>query len=364
RNLIPTSLFNQRKEVRPSVTLHAIPTLVPLKAILNPKNPKANNGFRWVPLTLSHLARTVSSPLVSPGFKEKLCQPWSNSVVVRLLGKFIGYTYLCHRLRSMWRPSGDMHIVDLDKSYFLVKFAVEQDYFKALTGGPWILLHHYLIVHQWAPSFRVSDELPKKMVAWVRFPHLPIHFYHGQVLTSLGNLIEKTIKIDFSTQKAERGKFTRIAMEIDLGSPLLPCVMLDGAVQQVEYENLSTLCFGCGRVGHEQVTCPDQPSLEATKISIPAPTSSSRSELDTVTGQAAVVADSYDPWMIASRKYHRSIKGNSTIKEGDSCHDGAEARKKTGNKMREGVIPMITPSSLTDTANFGGKEYCWRDGGE
>ncbi|CAN1801889.1 hypothetical protein LINPERHAP1_LOCUS23151 [Linum perenne] len=108
------------------------------------------------------------------------------------------------------------------------------------------------------PSFRVTNELPKKMVAWVRFPHLPIHFYHGQVLTSLGNLIGKTVKIDFNTQTAERGKFARIAIEIDLDKHLSPVVLLDGTIQQIEYENLPNLCFECGRVGHERAECPSR----------------------------------------------------------------------------------------------------------
>ncbi|CAN1217695.1 hypothetical protein LINPERPRIM_LOCUS1093 [Linum perenne] len=143
---------------------------------------------------------------LSNDFKEKLCKPWSNSV--------------------------------------------EQDYFKALTGGPWMILDHYLIVNQWDPTFRVSNDLPKKMVAWVCFPHLPIHFYHAQVLTSLGNLVGRTIKIDFNTQRAERGKFARMAIELDLSNPIPPVVLLDGVPQLVEYENLPTLCFNFDRVGH------------------------------------------------------------------------------------------------------------------
>ncbi|CAN1177409.1 hypothetical protein LINPERHAP2_LOCUS33086 [Linum perenne] len=73
----------------------------------------------------------------------------------------------------------------------MIKFTNEQDYFKALTEGPWTILDHYLIVHQWDQSFRVSSDLPRKMVVWVRFPHLPIHYYHAQVLTSLGNLLAR-----------------------------------------------------------------------------------------------------------------------------------------------------------------------------
>ncbi|CAN1126964.1 Uncharacterized protein At4g02000 [Linum perenne] len=271
--------------------------------------------------------------------------------MVRLLGKSIGYSYLCHRLRSMWRPTGDMHIVDLDKSCFLVKFGAEQDYFKVLTGGPWILLDHYLIVHQWTPAFRVSNDLPKKMVAWVRFPHLPIHFYHSQVLTSLGNLIGRTIKIDFSTQKAERGKFARIAIEIDLGAPLPPVIVLDGALQQVEYENLPTLCFSCGRVGHDKDKCPNRPMIEAAMGAVEtlptAPTAGVAPDSD------PTAAEGYDPWMMVSRKSRRNKKGNRANKESTTHQEGGP---KKATKIGEPIeaSPLIAGFNAADMADVGG----------
>ncbi|CAN1181310.1 hypothetical protein LINPERPRIM_LOCUS6176, partial [Linum perenne] len=95
------------------------------------------------------------------------------------------------------------------------------------------------------PSIQVTNDLPKKLVAWVRFPHLPIHFYHGQFLTSLGNLVGRMVKIDLNTQTVELGKFARITIEIDLDEPLSPIMLLDGVIQQVEYENLPNLCLKC-----------------------------------------------------------------------------------------------------------------------
>ncbi|CAN1122758.1 hypothetical protein LINPERHAP1_LOCUS6806 [Linum perenne] len=85
----------------------------------------------------------------------------------------------------------------------MVKFANEQDYYKALTGGSWMILDHY------------------KMVAWVRFPHLPIHFCHVQVLTLLGNLIEKTVKIGFNTQRAKRGNLLELLSRLTSMNPFL-----------------------------------------------------------------------------------------------------------------------------------------------
>ncbi|CAN1176737.1 hypothetical protein LINPERHAP2_LOCUS32704 [Linum perenne] len=266
----------------------------------------------WIPMGTHDITTSISNGIkslsLSREFKEKLCKPWSNSVVVRLLGKSVGYSFLCHRLHAIWKPMGNIHIVDLDKNYFMVKFANDQDYFKALTGGPWMILDHYLIVHQWDHSFRVSNDLPKKMVAWVRFPHLPIHFYHVEVLTSLGNLVGKTIKIDFNTQRAERGKFSRIAIELDLSEPLPPVVLLDGAHQIVEYENLPTLCFECGRVGHDSTSCPKNAVVSQPPTAAPV----EGRVIGPGSGMSEVSADRFGPWMVVSRRQNRPKKESQT----------------------------------------------------
>ncbi|CAN1732234.1 hypothetical protein LINPERHAP1_LOCUS1540 [Linum perenne] len=239
-------------------------------------------GQQWIPVGVSDIVTNstngIKSLSLSQGFKEKLCKPWSHSVVVRLLGKSIRYSYLCQRLRAMWKTLGTMHIVDLGKSCFLVKFSVEQDCFKALTGGSWILLDHYLVVHQWEPSFRV--------------------------LTSLGNLIGKTVRIDFNTQIVEHGKFSRMAVEIDLDKPLPPIVLLDGVIQQVKYENIPNLCFKCGRVGHDKGNFPQR-----VVISI----SDQHHEQTPPTGIDTVpplmpTAENYGPWMVVSHRSHRTKK--------------------------------------------------------
>ncbi|CAN1336798.1 hypothetical protein LINPERPRIM_LOCUS37313 [Linum perenne] len=209
----------------------------------------------------------------------------------------------------MWKPLGNLHIMDLEKNCFMVKFANDQDYFKALTGGPWMILDHYLVVHQWDHSFSVSDDSPKKMVVWVRFPHLPIHLYHAQVLTSLGNIVGKTVKINFNTQQAGRGKFARIAIEIDLEDPLPPVVLLDGVPQPVEYESLPNLCFKCGRIGHVSNRCPSNPTVDL--LPPPGP----QVEPTTVKSSDPAVAEKYGPWLLVCRRQNRPKKEGKPLKE-------------------------------------------------
>ncbi|CAN1798133.1 hypothetical protein LINPERHAP1_LOCUS21567 [Linum perenne] len=302
----------------------------------------------WIPVGVNDITSSASNGIralsLSDDFREKLCKPWANSVVIRLLGKNVGYAYLCHRLHAIWKPVGNLHIVDLDNKCFLIKFSNDQDYFKALTGGPWMILEHYLVVQQWDKSFRVTNELPKKMVVWVRFPHLPIHFYHAQVLTSLGNLIGKTVKIDFSTQRAERGKFARIAIEIDLSVPLPPMVLLDGAPQLVEYENIPTLCFGCGRIGHDSQACPLSKPAQERRLLEP----DARAAATVAPSPPVAPPEQYGPWMVISRRQNRSKKATLPHKErGDLQRDlTADSVGKMVSNMESGnqrTVPVIDP---------------------
>ncbi|CAN1819277.1 Putative ribonuclease H protein At1g65750 [Linum perenne] len=161
----------------------------------------------------------------------------------------------------MWKPRGSMQIIDVDMNCYLVRFGEEKDYFNALTGGPWLIFDHYLVVQQWDPSFRVSTKLPSKMVVW------------GQICTH------------------------------DLGEPLAPGVELDGAWQRVEYENLPELCFTCGKIGHQLESCP----TSAPAISQPTNTADSRvtTPVSVNIPVDAPPTDEYVPWLTVTRKGRR-----------------------------------------------------------
>ncbi|CAN1749238.1 hypothetical protein LINPERHAP1_LOCUS3639 [Linum perenne] len=226
----------------------------------------AEPGKEWIGVGENDIISSVDNGFrslqISETLKTKLCKPWTNSVIIRLMGKTIGYSYLCHRLKAMWRPLGSMHIVDIDRDCFIVKFSNEQDYFKALTAGPWMILEHYLVVQQWDPTFRVAETLPTKMVVWVRFPHLPILFYHPE---------------------------------------------------KVEYENIPALYFECGKVGHDSDHCPCK---QAIVVSSPNATSL----LGGIDRDAppADQPDGYGPWMVVARKHRRPRREANPGKESGS----------------------------------------------
>lgn len=133
----------------------------------------------------------------------------------------------------------------------MVKFVNKMDMIKVLTGGPWRILGHYILVQRWKPKKKPECATFGMFAVWVRLPELPIEYFNADVLVKIGKAIGNPLRIDANTHLATRGKFPRICVEVDLSKPLVPVVLVDGHLQRVEYESLFTICFHCG-LGIEQ----------------------------------------------------------------------------------------------------------------
>ncbi|KAJ1401838.1 hypothetical protein SESBI_28468 [Sesbania bispinosa] len=177
---------------------------------------------------------------------KRACKPWQNSVIVKLLGKKVGLKFLQLRLLKLWNTLGDMEIIDLEYDYFLVRFSNPNDYEIVFQSGPWMITGHYLVVQKWQPNFYPLEDELIRVVVWVRIPGLPMECYDRDILWSIGNSLGKTIKVDSNILKprdgywgqtmAERGKFARMCIEVDLRKTLVSNFRLNGRRFQVEYE--------------------------------------------------------------------------------------------------------------------------------
>lgn len=85
-------------------------------------------------------------------------QAMKNFVIIRLLGRAIGNRPLLGRLQSLWRSTETLQLVDLENNYYLIKFSNSDDFMHTLTGGPWVIYIHYLIVQPWTSSFLVGED--------------------------------------------------------------------------------------------------------------------------------------------------------------------------------------------------------------
>ncbi|KAL9450871.1 hypothetical protein AB3S75_012583 [Citrus x aurantiifolia] len=197
----------------------------------------------------------IPSVVFSQKMQEQLIRPWKNTVIVKLLGRSIGYRSLCNKLESLWRAERGFTVIDLENYYYLVSFGAEEDGEFVLTQGPWTIFGHYLTVQKWSPTFDCLSDKIETIVAWIRLPGMPLHYYHKRVLRILGEVVGRVIRIAYNTLAAKRGKFARVAVEICLNKPLVSQFQLNGKIQRIEYEGLPTICFEYGKDGHTVDTC-------------------------------------------------------------------------------------------------------------
>ncbi|KAL4367762.1 hypothetical protein GQ457_05G027470 [Hibiscus cannabinus] len=226
-----------------------------------------------------------------------------NSVVVRLLGRSIGYSALLSRIKVLWRPVGEISLVDLDNDYFLVRFAKEKDCLKVLTGGPWVVYGCYLTVQPWSWNFSINRDHPEQIVVWARLPGLAYQYYTKSIFRMIAGLMGRIIRIDYNTEEGKRGRFARLTVVVDLSKPLVSSIIIDGKRQKIEYEGLPMICYHCGRYGHLEERCL-------------APVEEPPSR--------------YGPWMqVNSRRNRRNV----VRKEGERAGDGALSRVIADNRF-------------------------------
>ncbi len=87
------------------------------------------------------------SILLSKAEKIRIQAPWCSAFIIKAIGKSVGFKYMDFKIRSLWKPQGEMQIIDLGVDFFLVHFKLSDDYWKVVNGGPWFVKQRFLSVH-------------------------------------------------------------------------------------------------------------------------------------------------------------------------------------------------------------------------
>ncbi|KAI9074143.1 hypothetical protein K1719_043914 [Acacia pycnantha] len=103
----------------------------------------------------------------SDRMKKRLYKAWNRAVIVKLLGREIGYKLLLSILQPLWAKRGVINLINIGNGFFVVKFTNNDDYRNALTGGPWMIFDHYLTVRPWEPMFHPLRAKINKVAVWL-----------------------------------------------------------------------------------------------------------------------------------------------------------------------------------------------------
>ncbi|KAL4272787.1 hypothetical protein GQ457_13G012020 [Hibiscus cannabinus] len=239
---------------------------------------------------------------------KQLDMAMRNVIIVRLLGRNIGYQTLLNRLHVVWKPMGELQLIDLDNSYFLVRIEDPRDYRKILTEGPWTIYGSYLTVQPWSRSFSTSEKHSSKVVVWVRLSGLPYKYYSKALFRRIAAIVGDVVKVDYNTKAGERGKFARLVVTVDLNKPLISCVGIDNFVQKLEYEGLHLICYKCGVYGHLQESCDGTEGRNRDPQDGLASSDMGKEIREDANGKSVL----FGPWMTVDTRRKRGYNGASS----------------------------------------------------
>ncbi|KAL4307650.1 hypothetical protein AHAS_Ahas16G0299500 [Arachis hypogaea] len=180
-----------------------------------------------------------------------LAEPYREALVIKVLDKNYNYTALSYKLRMVWHIKGGFDMLDVGFGYFMVKFDAGEDRENVMLSGPWLIEEHYVAVKLWDIDFRPCEESFGSTLVWVRISVLPIWCYQEQAMMRIASAIGVPIKVDLATKLAERGRYTRVCVQINLGLPVVKHIIVEGVTHVVEYKSLNLICNSCVRYGHD-----------------------------------------------------------------------------------------------------------------
>lgn len=219
--------------------------------------------------------------------------PWRRALILKVLGKNFSLKIIAPRIKQAWQLQEDCELIDLDKGFFVARFFSRADYLKALEGGPWLVLGHYLMVSKWRPNFVPSDAGVATTRVWIRLTRVPIEQFYEEALLDMENGVGKAIRVEQQSVDVVRGRFARVCIELNLQQPLVPVINVMGRRQEVEYEGLHRVCYKCGQFGHQADACPTgsaPPRVDDPASSRPVPTPSPPNR--------STPSNPYGPWLM------------------------------------------------------------------
>lgn len=187
-----------------------------------------------------------------------------------------------------------------------------------MRKGLWCLGEHFLSIRLWEPNFKAKTANVSLVTVWIRFNSLPIEYYDAKVLKKVVEAVGKVLRIDTHTASEARGHYARLCVQIDMDKPLITTMLIGKLEQQVLYEGIQKLCFGCGRFSHQRESCPfvvrgpkppqmEAPGIQTMPVHVPRsrhdPSTSANS--DNAGGdvrEGDVQEGDYGPWLVVTRK--------------------------------------------------------------
>ncbi|KAI0499520.1 hypothetical protein KFK09_017724 [Dendrobium nobile] len=226
-------------------------------------------------------------------------QKLRNSLVIKVFGKEIPSHVIAWEVRRQWKIFGKFHFTTLGSAWFLCSFASTEMMEGVLSGGPWFVNGSIVEMEKWSLEFSTLSLKGLTSPIWIRMPHLPLQCWDevnvARITSSIGNM--------FQWGKREFAKiYVRVRLDQCLPTETWVESISGRFFKKFEYEKISTLCYGCGLVGHLKNDC----RLKAKEnYDVDLNLEVSRGDMEMGEFHEEKCDQTYGPWIMVKKKVNR-----------------------------------------------------------
>ena len=153
-----------------------------------------------------------------------------------------------------------LRIVEVGNDVLQSKFNSKHQMEWVEKNGPWNFDNNLLLLCRWRKGFKAANIIFSHSPFWVQVWGVPFELMTEDTGKDIGNTMGMFVEMDKRSWQMEQAKFMRIRVELPINRPLrrggyLRTMEGEKTWVTFKYERLPTICFACGRIGHDVRHC-------------------------------------------------------------------------------------------------------------
>ncbi|XP_042505496.1 uncharacterized protein LOC122082068 [Macadamia integrifolia] len=104
----------------------------------------------------------------------------------------------------------------LGKGFVIFQFHCEGDKAEVWRRSPLKIGGQLIRFQHWKPDFNIHEKQIFTKIVWIRFPDLPLEYWHENVLLSIVKAVRRPVALDRRTRQGIMGYLARVLVEIDI----------------------------------------------------------------------------------------------------------------------------------------------------